>query len=69
VSPTEAKWVPSRIGIDLESVRRCLVCGCLEQDRSLGDCFGMGGHYVIDEQVQMDLLRAIWPIRRNMIGG
>jgi hypothetical protein len=61
--------MPGRIRVDLVTVGRLDVLSRLQQPGTQRHGFVMGRLYVVDVQVEVDLLRrSIRPLRRNMVG-
>ncbi len=57
------------VGIHLVSFGRGQIVGCLEQASTELDCLGVGACWVIDVEIEMDLLRvSVRPFRWDVVG-
>ena len=66
--PPEAERVAGWVGIDLVPLGGGQIVGCLQETGTKRDGVGVGARWVVDVQIQMDLLRAsIRPIRRDVV--
>ena len=69
MSPPEAERVACWVGINLVALGGGQIVGCLQQASTELDCLGVGAYWVIDVQIEMDLLWvSIRPFRWDVVG-